>query len=125
MRTVRPALNPPELRVIADPPLINSAVHAHSSRHSHVEVTLVEPERRVTFRHRMIWKSTERIAEESYEISPDPNGVKVVQTINLTRAGIPWPFRLLIWFIHRFGWQTGEPDDQPLKRLVEQSVAKG
>jgi hypothetical protein len=92
---------------------------------SHVEVTVAEPSERVAFLHRVAWKSAEQIVEESYEISPQGDGVKVVQTIDLTRSGIPWPFRLLIWFINRFGYKSGESYLDRLRRLVEQPAPAG
>jgi hypothetical protein len=92
---------------------------------SRVEVTVAQPSEHVVFLHRVTWKSAEQVVEESYEISSRGNGVKVVQTIDLTRAGIPWPFRLLIWFINRFGWNTEEPYLDRLKRRVEQPAAAG
>lgn len=87
---------------------------------SRVEVTVAQPPARVVFLHRVVWKSSEQTVEECYEIVSRGSGVKVVQTIDLARAGIPWPFRLLIWFINRFGWNTEEPYLDRLKRLVEQ-----
>ena len=58
-----------------------------------VEVTVVQPAQQVVFRHHTTWKSQDQLVEESYEISSHGNGVKVVQTIDLRQAGIPWPFR--------------------------------
>ena len=92
---------------------------------SRVEVTVARPPERVAFLHRVAGKSGEQIVEESYEISPHGDGVKVVQTIDLTRAGIAWPFRLLIWFINRFGFKTEESYLDRLRRLVEQPVSAG
>jgi hypothetical protein len=89
-------------------------------RQSRVEITDLQPTQRLTFLHRHTWKSSEQIVQESYEISPTGDGVKVVQTIDLSQTGIPWPFRLLIGFIHRFGWNAQEPYLHRLKRLVEQ-----
>jgi hypothetical protein len=92
---------------------------------SRVEVTVAQPSECVAFLHRVKWKSAEQIVEESYEISSRGNGVKVVQTINLARAGIPWQFRLLIWFINRFGWNAEQPYLGRLKRLVERPEVAG
>ena len=92
---------------------------------SRVEVTVARPSERVAFLHRVAWKSAEQIVEESYEILSRGNGVKVVQTIDLTRAGIPWPFRLLMWFINRFGWNSEPPYLDRLKRLVEKPAVAG
>jgi hypothetical protein len=89
----------------------------HQSR---VQVRVAQPARHVVFLHRVAGKSSEQIVEESYEIVTRDDGVRVVQTIDLTRAGIPWPFRLLVWFIGRFGRNAEEPYLDRLKRLVEQ-----
>jgi catechol 2,3-dioxygenase-like lactoylglutathione lyase family enzyme len=53
------------------------------------------------------------------------SGMKVVKTIDLTRAGIPWPFRLLMWFINRFGRNAEGPYLDRSKRLVEQPALAG
>ena len=90
---------------------------------SRVEVTVAQPAQRVVFLHRVAGQSAERIVEESYEISPRGNDVKVVQTIDLSRAGIRWPFRLLMWFITRLGRNTEQPYLDRLKRLVEQPAS--
>jgi hypothetical protein len=102
-------------------------IYRMSGRNSQswVEVRVAQPRERVVFLHRVRHKSVEQVVEESYEISSRGNGVKVVQTIDLTRAGIAWPFRLLIWFINRFGWNTEEPYLERLKRLAEQPAAVG
>lgn len=92
---------------------------------SHVEITAAEPPLRVAFIHRTAGRREERVVEESYELSPHGNGVKIVQTIDLTRAGIPWPVRLLIWFIDRFGWREEELCLQRLKHLLEQPATAG
>lgn len=102
-------------------------IYRMSSRenHSRVEVPVLQPSQQVTFLHHLTWKSAEQIVEESYEITPRGNGVKVVQKIDLTRAAIPWPFRILIWMINRFGWNAQEPYLGRLKQLVERPPAVG
>ena len=93
---------------------------------SRVEVAVAQPPFRVVFVHRVAGKAGEQVVEESYEISPRASGgVEVVQTIDLTAAGIPWPIRLLIWFINRFGSSRRgeEPYLDRLKRLAEQEPA--
>lgn len=90
---------------------------------SRVEVTFAQAPQRVVFLYRVAWKSAEQIVEESYEMSPRGSGVNVVQTVDFSRAGIPWPFRLLMWFINRFGWNAEEPYLDRLRRLVEQPVS--
>jgi hypothetical protein len=84
-----------------------------------VEVTVAQPSERVVFVHRMPGKTKDLVVEESYHLTAVGDGVKVVQMIDLSRAGIPWPFRVLMWLIHRFGWSTEEPYLERLRRLVE------
>lgn len=93
-------------------------------RQNRVEVAVAEPPHRVAFRHLTATRSTEEIVDESYEILPCAAGVKVVRTIDLSRAGISWPVRMLIWFFHRFGSHAEEPYLHRLKRLVEQPTAE-
>jgi hypothetical protein len=87
--------------------------------YTRVEVVASVPSEHVCFVHRTMWKSIEQVVEEAYTVSPRRKGVKVVQTIDLSRAGIPWPLLLLIWSISRFGQPTEEPYLNRLKRLIE------
>ena len=86
---------------------------------SQVEVRECQPSQRIVFLHRIEQQSRLRIVEEAYDIEPHGDGVKVVQTIDLTRAGIPWLFRPLIWITQRFGHSTEEPYLERLKDLIE------
>lgn len=65
-------------------------------RESRVEVILLDAPHRIAFRHAMAWKNSEQIVEEAYEILSREKGVRVVQTIDLSRAGMPWVFRTII-----------------------------
>ena len=97
----------------------------HEELHG-VEVrTLLQPSR-IVFLHGPSKNERMRGAqgiEETYELSPQKGGVKVVETIDLTRAGIPWPLRVLLWFFMRFGQDAEEPALKRLKRVVEASFA--
>jgi hypothetical protein len=89
-------------------------------RESKVEVTALEPSQRIVFRHQMTWKSRQQFVEEQYQLEPCNPGVRVTQIIDLRRAGIPCPFRVLIWCIARFG-SSAEPSYlSRLRDLAEQ-----
>lgn len=87
----------------------------------HIEVTAVREPYRLKFLHHITKESVEQVFEESYEIIPQGNRSKVVQSIDLSRAGIPWLFRLLIGFIDRLGRKVDEQPLDLLKQLAEQS----
>ena len=89
---------------------------------SHVEVTKCDPLREIVFRHRTSWKNSDSIVEEAFLISEFGDGVRVVQTIDLSLAGILWPVRACIWLVNRIGWSAEEPQLHRLKRLAETAM---
>jgi hypothetical protein len=94
-------------------------------RRSRVEVTACRPLQRIVFLHRMVGDADGRVVEEAYDVVSHDNGVKVIQTIDLSRAGIPWLVRAVMWFISRFGWDAGESNFERLKRVVERPAVTG
>lgn len=89
---------------------------------SRVEVTAVQPFERVVFVHRMQGTSGEQVVEEAYEISPHGQSVRLVQTVDLTRAGIPWVAAVVVWVIHRFGRNAEKAYLARLRTLAERPV---
>lgn len=93
------------------------------ARDSDVEVISCDPPSEVRYRHHYQGKSRRFYADERYTLRQAGDQVEVTQHIDMSQAGIPWFFRLLIWFIDR----TGKPVDQTtmerLKEEVEKSVA--
>jgi|GEM_PF-3235137 len=87
---------------------------------SNVEVIACEPFQRVVYRHTITQQSKEQVVEECYEISPRGNGVRVKQVMDISHSGIPLVFRILIWFIMRFGRSVGQPYMEKLKEAVEE-----
>ncbi|MFM8551683.1 MAG: SRPBCC family protein [Nitrospiraceae bacterium] len=61
-------------------------------------------------------------AREVYDLTPIPGGTRLVQTIELNNTGIPLVFRLLMWFIQRFGKPTGKTFLATFKELVEEAA---
>jgi len=90
---------------------------------SAVEVIDADPPHRVAFLHRTTIKSRPRSVTGAYDVEPRGDGVKVTQSLDLTRSGIPWFIRPLIWFIHHFGRNAEEPYLSRLKTIVEQGAA--
>lgn len=62
-------------------------------------------------------------AREVYDLTPIPGGTRLVQTIELGNSGIPLVFRMLMWFIQRFGTPTGKTFLATFKELVEAAEA--
>lgn len=94
---------------------------AGKERTSQVEIAELEHARRIVFRHRMFSNGREQVMEERYEMKRTSQGVKVTQEIDLSRAGVPWYFRCLIWIITHLGKPVEEAYLHRLKRAVEAS----
>ena len=58
-------------------------------------------------------------AQEIYELSPEPGGTLLTQTIRVHNSGVNIFFRLLATFLQRFGKPTGKKYLAHLKELVE------
>lgn len=60
-------------------------------------------------------------------IAADADGVAVMRSIDLARAGVPGAVRVLFWVFHRFGRPVGPVPMDELKRLADRddrSVAR-
>ena len=98
-----------------------SAAHDHESQ---VEVVVCRPPREVQYRHNYVYKGRNRSAEEQYQLEQQGSQVLVTQAIDLSNAGIPWPFRLLMRFISKFGTTQGMTSMEKLKVQVEKVIGE-
>lgn len=83
------------------------------------EVIEYDPPRRLALRlhgDALAWNAD---VVESYTVTPEGHGARVVQEIQINNSGIPWYVRTLVWCIHKFGKPTGKPFLHELKTLVE------
>jgi len=98
-----------------------------SERLSHVEVTECEPNEKVAFSHRIVdernGRRTEQYVVEHYTLTPQRGGVLVKQSVDLSRAGVPWWFNVLARLIRVFGERSGPDLLGTLKRLAEEDAA--
>ncbi|MDY7092650.1 MAG: SRPBCC family protein [Acidobacteriota bacterium] len=62
----------------------------------------------------------ERPTVESYRLEARGDGTRLRQEIDLSRTGIPWPARLLMALLSRWGRPRDEPYLERLRRLVEE-----
>lgn len=85
-----------------------------------VEVTRCQPPLSIAFQHS---QDDRHVVEELYTIEPCAKGSRLLQTIDLSRAAVPWPFRVIMWLINRLGRPQGQPYLDRLRELVEQSAA--
>ena len=65
----------------------------------------------------------EQVVTETYEIRSHRGGVQVVQSIDLSRAGIA-NFCLLIWFVNVSGREMEESNLHRLKQIIEGDKAE-
>jgi len=96
-------------------------IYRMRSKESECVVTVrdVQPGAAVTYEHVAEWRGKPQIVHQTLRLKSTGNQTRVTEEIDLAKAGIPLPFRLLIWVINRFGKPTGEMPLEKLKRLVE------
>lgn len=92
------------------------------TRRACVEVTACEAPSILTFRYEMADGPRAGFVEETFTLKPSGSTTCVRQTITLGSGIIPWFFRPVVWFVHRFGRPVEEPHLSRLRRLVETSV---
>jgi len=92
---------------------------------SRVEIAEAAPAERVVFLHHFGMESFGQTVAVAFGITPHGEGVKVVQTVDLHPTGLPFPIRILLWFIHRVGRDTEMPHLERLRRIVEERLEKG
>jgi uncharacterized protein YndB with AHSA1/START domain len=85
-----------------------------------VEIVRLDPPKSLVMRQRYEWRRRPCEIEVSIFVEPSSTGSRVTTAIDASRAGIPWPFRLLIWWISLFGRKVGSSPLDALKRLAEQ-----
>ena len=85
-----------------------------------VDVIRLDPPTKLVMRQRYEWRGSACQLEVSMMVEPLPTGSRVRSVIDYSRTGIPWPFRLLIWWITRSGRKVGSSPLDMLKRLAEQ-----
>lgn len=62
---------------------------------------------------------------EIYTLEPVFAGTRLVQRIDMSNAGIPWFWRILLAVLHRVGRPTGKRYLVVLKELIESSTPEG
>ena len=92
----------------------------HESRVEVVETCFPE---RVTLTHSYARNGRTFKVAESYRITPVDRGTRLEQTLDMREAGIPFPLRPLVWFLHQFGRDTEQACLDRLRELAE--AAKG
>lgn len=89
---------------------------------SHVEIPESFFPERVTFAHSFARNGRTCKVTESYRITTVDRGTHVQQTLDMRNAGIPFPLRLLVWFLHRFGRDTEQACLDRLRELAEAEI---
>jgi uncharacterized protein YndB with AHSA1/START domain len=86
------------------------------------EFVRFEPQAKLVIRHTGGLGPRNQIIEEIYDLSERDGGTFLVQTVDIRNSGINIFFRLLIWFIQRWGKPTGERYLETLRNIIEQRV---
>ena len=92
-----------------------------SGRGSRCEAEAIQasPPSLLLYRYRMLDERHEGRVDIRYTLEPRGDGTLLVQSIDMSRMGIPWPVRALVWVVTRFGTPVGKPYLEELKSQVE------
>ena len=88
-----------------------------------VEIARLDSPRSLVMRQRYEWRGSPCELMVLISVEPLPTGSRVTTVIDYSRTGIPWPLRLLLWWITRSGRKVGSSPLDTLKRLAEQVPA--
>lgn len=93
-------------------------------REAKIEVVACQQPTSLTLRHRTA-DGPEPYTDATYTLTLKGETTLVEECIDLSKQGIPWFFRALIWFIKTFGKPSGpgKPYLERLKDLVEGKAA--
>lgn len=90
---------------------------------SRVTVTEMRPEEFIAFEHQMEESGVERSVVEGFHITPVYGGVRLVQTIDISKMKMPLWLRMLIWVITRLGKEKEPSYLVRLKKMIESDRA--
>jgi len=89
---------------------------------SEIEVVASEPPARLELRQHYELGQRARSADIAFLLETTDGGVRLTQTVDLARAGIPWLLRLLIGWVHRSGRPAGPSSLDRLRALVRSAA---
>jgi hypothetical protein len=92
---------------------------------SRVKVLSSFPPHLIVFQHHLPGKKAEQMVVETYQISECEAGVRLDQIIDFTGAHLPWPLRLLFWFVAQFDRHGEASHLETLKQTLERPLAAG
>ena len=84
-----------------------------------VEVRVFEPFQRLALQHHVDVQGRARSLSVEFALTAKGADTRLVQTTDFSGAGIPWPVRMLIAIIDRFGRPVGRTHLEGLKQLAE------
>jgi uncharacterized protein YndB with AHSA1/START domain len=82
---------------------------------SNVEIVACEPPTRLELRQHYEFRQRSRFIRVVFDLESTAAGVRLTQTMDVAGAGIPWPLRLLVGWIHRFGRPVGKSSLEQLR----------
>lgn len=96
---------------------------SHNATTGQVEVNVCEPFQRLVLRHWVDVRGRVRSLGVEFALTVEGANTLLVQTTDFSDAGLPWPVRMLVGFIHRFGRPVGPSHLETLKQLAELRAA--
>lgn len=84
-----------------------------------VEVKVCEPFQRLALQHWVDVRGRVRSLGVEFALTVEGAETRLVQTTDFSDAGLPWPVKLLVRIINRFGRTMGRSHLEELKHLAE------
>ena len=61
--------------------------------------------------------------EETFRLTPSPNGTRLFHAVDFTHSGLPWLIRLLMQLVNTFGYSVGRSSLEGIRNLAHESMA--
>ena len=114
---------PHEGLVITDETYGMTNTHSNTQRETEVHVVEVIDAQQLTFEYRSVKADSALVVIDTFTLTPTDSGTRVEQTIDLSKSAFPWPVRLLVRFVMKFGKRTNASQFIGLKQMVESEQA--
>lgn len=60
--------------------------------------------------------------EETFRLTPSPNGTRLFHAVDFTHSGVPWLIRLLMQLLNTFGYSVGQSSLEGIRDLAEETT---
>ena len=65
----------------------------------------------------------EGYVEETFRLTPLPDGTRLLHDVDFTYSGLPWLIRWLMQLVNAFGYSVGKSSLEGIRDLAEEDMA--